>query len=124
LFGGGGQQYGQRQHPEHGEAVTLVGAELLGLGDQAGRAHDGAKFFEDSSVHMLSSYGEQSARRGGNNSPGAKLRHKRSAGPGGTGQLTPKTLAAKGQARRLQCRRYQSNILSINRPKRERVRAN
>src|SRR5208282_1450524 len=70
LFGGSGQQHGQGQHPEHGEAVALVRAELLGLGDQARRAHDGAKFFEDAGVHMLlSSHGEPSAERGLNSSP-------------------------------------------------------
>ncbi len=54
LFGGGRQQYGEGQHPEHRQAVTLVGAELVRLSDQATRANDGAKFIKDSDFHCCS----------------------------------------------------------------------
>ena len=75
CVGGGGQQHGQRQHPEHGQTVALVGAELLGLGDQAGRADDGAKFIEDAGFHvLLSSHGEPSAGRGLNQQPRSETR--------------------------------------------------
>src|ERR1017187_767669 len=62
FFGGGGQQHRLGQHPEHGEPVALVCAELLRLSDQTGRADDRAKFIEDSGFHVVLSY--QSNQRG------------------------------------------------------------
>src|SRR3984893_18944694 len=51
LVGRGRQQHRQGQHPEHGEPVALVSAELLRLGDQIRRADDGAKLIEDPGFH-------------------------------------------------------------------------
>src|ERR1039457_7200080 len=62
LPGGGGQQHRLGQHPEHGEPVAFVCAELLRLSDQTGRADDRAKFIEDSGFHVVLSY--QSNQRG------------------------------------------------------------
>ena len=53
LLGGRRQQNGQGQHPEHRQAVALVGAELVGLRDQASRTNDGAKFIQGSGFHVL-----------------------------------------------------------------------
>jgi len=45
------QQNGRGQHPEIGQAVALIGLELIGLGNQSARAKHGAKCIQNLPVH-------------------------------------------------------------------------
>ncbi len=49
------QQNGRRQHPEIGQAVALIGLELIGLGDQSARAKRRAKCVQNLPVHNTAS---------------------------------------------------------------------
>ncbi len=56
LLGGGGEEHRPRHHPEVGEAVALVGAELFGSGDEAALAEDRPERVDGARVHGLPSF--------------------------------------------------------------------